>query len=90
MLVVVHSIFNSRSQRILWLCEHLKLDYTLKYYQRNLTTGAGPPELYQTHPLGKSPMITIENVAETGAILEYLINTYGSQLKPSTEHNSLQ
>jgi glutathione S-transferase len=39
-----------------------------------------PPELKKIHPLGKSPVITDGNtvVAESGAILEYLLDTYGN------------
>ncbi len=38
-----------------------------------------PPELHAVHPLGKSPVITdgAHTIAETGAIVEYLIGTYG-------------
>jgi glutathione S-transferase len=38
-----------------------------------------PPELRAVHPLGKSPVITDggKTIAETGAIVEYLIETYG-------------
>jgi glutathione S-transferase len=38
-----------------------------------------PPELMKVHPLGKSPVITDVDiaVAESGAIVEYLVDTYG-------------
>ena len=45
-----------------------------------------PPELLAVHPLGKSPVITDDGrvVAETGAIVEYLIDRYGNgRLKPA-------
>jgi hypothetical protein len=45
-----------------------------------------PPELKQVHPLGKSPVITDKGktIAESGAIVEYIIDTYGGgRLKPS-------
>ncbi len=37
-----------------------------------------PPELREVHPLGKSPVITDGDVtvAESGAILEYLVERY--------------
>lgn len=39
-----------------------------------------PPELKKIHPLGKSPVITDGDmtVAESGAIVEYLVNEYGN------------
>ena len=38
-----------------------------------------PPELLKVHPLGKSPVITDDGltVAESGAIIEYLLERYG-------------
>jgi len=44
-----------------------------------------PPELKEVHPLGKSPVITDDGktIAESGAIVEYLIDKYGGgRLKP--------
>jgi glutathione S-transferase len=44
-----------------------------------------PPELRKVHPLGKSPVITDGEItlAESGAILEYLVQRYGEgRLKP--------
>ena len=39
-----------------------------------------PPELRAVHPLGKSPVITDNGhtIAESGAIIEYIIATYGN------------
>ena len=85
-MITVHHLNNSRSQRILWLCEELGLDYTIKAYTRDTVTNLGPPELKQIHPLGKSPVIedgTLK-LAESGAIVDYLIRTYGAgRLMPS-------
>jgi len=38
-----------------------------------------PPELLRVHPLGKSPVVTDDDitVAESGAIIEYLLDKYG-------------
>jgi glutathione S-transferase len=44
-----------------------------------------PPELARVHPLGKSPVISDGDVtvAESGAIIEYLLDTYGKgRLRP--------
>ena len=78
-MITVHHLNNSRSQRVLWLLEELELDYEIKRYERDPETLLAPPELRKVHPLGKSPVITDgENtVAESGAIVEYLVERYG-------------
>jgi len=78
-MVVVHHLNNSRSQRVLWLLEELGVDYEVRRYQRNAQTMLAPPELKTVHPLGKSPVITdgAVTVAESGAIVEYLVERYG-------------
>jgi len=83
--IIVHHLNDSRSQRVLWLLEELKLTYEIKKYQRQPDMRA-PKELLQINPLGKSPAITDGDVAlsESGAIVEYLINKYGKDKdKPS-------
>jgi len=79
-MIVVHHLNNSRSQRVLWLLEELGLDYEIVRYQRDPKTMLAPPELRAIHPLGKSPVITDNGVvvAESGAIVEYLVETYGN------------
>jgi len=78
-MIVVHHLNNSRSQRILWLLEELGLPYEIKCYQRDPDTMLAPPELRAIHALGKSPIITEDDntVAESGAIIEYLIERHG-------------
>jgi len=80
-MITVHHLETSRSQRVLWLLEELGLPYELKIYKRNPVTRLAPPELKRIHPLGKSPVITDGDlvVAESAAILEYLVERYGSQ-----------
>lgn len=82
MSILVHHLENSRSQRVLWLIEELQLPYELKRYQRDPATMLAPPVLRQVHPLGKSPVIEDEGrvVAETGAIVEYLVEKAGGRL----------
>ena len=87
-MIVVHHLNNSRSQRILWLLEELGLEYDIKRYQRDPKTMLAPPELLQIHPLGKSPVITDGDLtlAESGAIIEYLVGRYGSgRLVPAAD-----
>lgn len=78
-MITVHHLNNSRSQRVLWLLEELGVPYEVKRYERNKQTMLAPPELKAIHPLGKSPVITQEGktIAETGAIVEYLIERHG-------------
>ena len=79
-MIVVHHLNNSRSQRVLWLLEELGLPYEIKRYQRDAKTMLAPPELRAIHPLGKSPVLTDGNLtlAESGAIVEYLVEMYGN------------
>lgn len=85
-MITVHHLENSRSQRVLWLLEELGLPYEVKRYERDKKTSLAPPELLQVHPLGKSPAIGDGDitVAETGAIVEYLLDkTTSHTLKPT-------
>ena len=78
-MITVHHLEASRSQRILWLLEELGTPYELKIYRRDPATRLAPPELRKVHPLGKSPVITDgdEVIAESGAIIEYLVERFG-------------
>jgi glutathione S-transferase len=85
-MITVHHLENSRSQRVLWLLEELGLAYEVRRYQRHPKTLFAPPELQQVHPLGKSPVIGDGDitVAESGAIVEYLLDTHGGgRLRPT-------
>lgn len=89
-MITVHHLENSRSQRILWLLEELETPYEVKRYDRNPKTMLAPPELKAVHPLGKSPLISDGDtvVAESGAIVEYLVERYDSagRLAPSRDN----
>lgn len=84
-MIVVHHLNNSRSQRIIWLLEELGVDYEVKHYERDPKTMLAPKSLLKIHPLGKSPVITDGDtvVAESGAIIEYLIDRYDIESKLS-------
>jgi glutathione S-transferase len=83
----------SRSQRILWLLEELKLPYELEIYHRDKATNFAPPELEKVHPLGKSPVVTVQAsdattplvLAESGFITQYLVehSPEGKRLMPT-------
>jgi glutathione S-transferase len=79
-MITVHHLNNSRSQRVLWLLEELGLPYEIKPYARDPKTMLAPASLRQVHALGKSPVITEEDVtvAESGAIVEYLVERHGA------------
>jgi glutathione S-transferase len=78
-LITLHHLENSRSQRILWLLEELDLKYKIKRYERDKKTGLAPASLKKVHPLGKSPVLSDDDLtlAESAVILEYLARQYG-------------
>lgn len=91
-MIVVHHLENSRSQRILWLLEELELPYEVRRYVRDRKTMLAPPELRQVHPLGKAPLIQDEGrvIAETGAIVEYLVEKSGRLGPPANREAVLR
>ena len=83
-MILVHHLENSRSQRVLWLLEELGLDYEVRRYRRDSRTMLAPSELKRVHPLGKSPVLEDDGriVAESGAIVEYLVEKADGRLGP--------
>ena len=79
-MLTVHHLGRSQSERVVWLCEELGLDYELLLYRRDPVTVLAPPELKSLHPLGSAPLITDGGpaLAESGAIVEYILAKYGS------------
>lgn len=75
-MLTVHHLNNSRSHRIVWLCEELGIDYQLVKHQRDPQTQRSPESLNRVHPLGKAP--TIEHngqmIVESEAVIEYICN----------------
>lgn len=92
-MLIVHHLNNSRSQRILWMLEELQVPYQIVRYQREPTMLA-PALLKTVHPLGKSPVVEDNGniLAESGAIIEYLQETYDpeSRLKPISNEEKLR
>jgi glutathione S-transferase len=87
-MITIHHLVHSRSQRIIWLCEEIELDYEIVTYQRDPVTSLAPPELERIHPLGKSPVISDgdKTIIESGAIIDYLIRRYGDgSLRPEPD-----
>ena len=77
--LVVHHLGVSQSERIVWLCEELGLDYTLKVYDRDPVTRLAPAEYKAIHPRGTAPVITDGDLvlSESGAIMDYILGRYG-------------
>jgi glutathione S-transferase len=90
-MIKVHHLENSRSQRILWLLEELGLPYEVVHYERDPKTMLAPPALKRVHPLGKSPVIEDEGrvIAETGAIVEYLVEKADGRLGPPANRDAI-
>ena len=78
-MLTVHHLGRSQSERIVWLCEELGLDYELKRYDRDPVTRLAPPEYKALHSIGTAPVITDGDLVlgESGAIIEYIITKYG-------------
>lgn len=77
MVLTVHHLGISQSERIVWLCEALGIQYNLKVYKR--APLFSPPEYSALHPIGAAPVIEDGDVkiAESEACVEYIVNIYG-------------
>jgi len=85
--LTVHHLGISQSERIVWLCEELGIDYILKLYARDPVTRLAPEAYKALHPVGTAPIMTDGDVciSESGAIMDYIIGKYGQgrlALKP--------
>ncbi|WP_413616530.1 glutathione S-transferase [Halomonas cupida] len=96
-MIRLHHLENSRSQRIVWLLEELEVDYDIEFHRRDPRTMLAPDTLKRLHPLGKSPLIVDEDaggrvVAESGAIIEYLLERHDGdfRLSPDPGHEDRQ
>lgn len=87
-MITLHYLVHSRSQRIVWLLEELGVEYELKRYERNKKTNLAPDELKKIHPLGRAPVIEDDGlvIAESGAIIEHLIERYDTEGKFKAEN----
>jgi glutathione S-transferase len=79
-MLTVHHLRRSQSERIVWLCDELGLDYELKCYDRNKSDMLAPPEYKALHPMGIAPVINDGSLVlgESGAIVEYILAKYGA------------
>lgn len=86
LMITLYNLENSRSQRVAWLLEELGVVYEVQEFKRDPVTRLAPKSLRDIHPLGKSPVISDDGVvvAESGAIVEYILNHYGNgRLRPA-------
>ncbi len=87
-MLTLHFSSNTRSQRVLWLLEELKLPYNLnkiKFHPSELKS----EEHRKRHPLGRVPVLEDKEIIiyESGAIIEYIIAKYDNMdLKPNVEN----
>jgi len=79
-MLTVHHLGKSQSERIVWLCEELEIPYALKCYTRDPATMLAPADYKALHPVGAAPVIADGDLvlAESGAIVDYIIAKYGS------------
>jgi glutathione S-transferase len=87
-LLTVHHLGVSQSERIVWLCEELGLDYGFKRYERRADNRLAPDEYKALHPMGIAPVITDGDLVlgESGAICDYIVAKYGKgQLVPAID-----
>ncbi|WP_324260575.1 glutathione S-transferase family protein [Altererythrobacter sp. H2] len=88
-MLTVHHLGISQSERIVWLCEELELDYTFKRYDRRADNRLAPDEYKALHPAGMAPVVEDDGMvlAESGAICEYIDRKYGGgKHSPGPEH----
>ena len=88
-MLTVHHLRLSQSERIVWLCEELGIDYDLKLYNRRTDNRLAPDEYKALHPMGIAPVITDGDfvLGESGAIMDWIIATYGDRgLVPTKVH----
>ncbi|MDP3495258.1 MAG: glutathione S-transferase family protein [Hyphomonadaceae bacterium] len=78
-MLTVHHLGISQSERIVWLCEELGIDYELKRYARRTDRPLAPDDYKALHPMGIAPVITDGELVlgESGAICEYICARYG-------------
>ncbi|MBT5191104.1 MAG: glutathione S-transferase family protein [Rhodospirillaceae bacterium] len=70
---------NTRSVRIVWLCEELGLDYELEMFKLG-DACMRDPEYLKIHPMARVPALADGDVRifESGAIVEYILAKHGN------------
>lgn len=78
-MLTVHHLGISQSDRIVWLCEELGLDYDLVRYDRDPVTRLAPAAYQALTPMGTAPVIVDGDLvlSESGAVMEYILGRHG-------------
>lgn len=92
--LTVHHLRLSQSERIVWLCEELRLNYELKLYSRRTDNNLAPDEYKALHPMGIAPVIEDEGpdgkvvLGESGAIIDWIVAKHApeTELVPGPGH----
>ncbi|MBS0253729.1 MAG: glutathione S-transferase family protein [Proteobacteria bacterium] len=87
-MLTVHHLRISQSERIVWLCEELGLDFAVKLYDRRADNRLAPDEYKALHPMGIAPVITNGDLVlgESGAICDYIVARHGhGRLVPAAD-----
>jgi glutathione S-transferase len=76
-MLTVHHLGVSQSERVVWLCEELGIDYELKLHKRDPLYS--PQSLKDLYPIGTAPVIQDGQLTlgESGACVEYIIQKHG-------------
>jgi glutathione S-transferase len=89
-VLTVHHLRLSQSERIVWLCEELGIDYDLKLYIRRTDNNLAPDDYKALHPMGIAPVITDGDfvLGESGAIIDWIVAKHapGTPLVPGPDH----
>lgn len=92
-MLTIHHLGVSQSERIVWLCEELGLEYKLVKHTRDPLVSPQSLKDVPGNDTGKSPFIEDSTagitLSESGAICEYIIQKYGNgrfALKPTDKH----
>lgn len=84
MPLTLHHLGHSQSERIIWLAEELGLDYNYVFHKRDPIFA--PQSLKDLHPAGTAPVLEEDEsspigskvkLAESGAIVDYIIAVHG-------------
>lgn len=77
-MLTVHHLQVSQSERLVWLCEELGIEYELKLHRRDPLLS--PQSIKDLNKLGQAPVIQDGNLvlAESAACVEYIIHKYGN------------
>lgn len=87
-MLVVHHLGLSQSERVVWLCEELGLEYEFRRYDRRSDNRLAPDEYKALHPMGIAPVIEDDGcvLGESAAICDYVNARHGGgRLSPAPQ-----